>query len=137
MSDNYYDFNTAADLPENEDLGSLYPAKGAKVTYYDNSSIDPRWGGTMKNGVKFDENVDSVAVPPEVWNMFKGRNLIITNNDNGKSVIVPVTDTGNMWNRNDALADLSKSAFSKIADKGKLSLDNVTIDFADTQSDNA
>ena len=37
-----------------------------------------------------------------------------------------------MWNENEALLDLSKSAFQKIADNPKLmSLDNIDIDFAD------
>jgi len=42
--------------------------------------------------------------------------LKVTNIDNGKSVIVRVNDTGNFKKKYNRMIDLSKGAFSKIAD---------------------
>jgi rare lipoprotein A len=76
-------------------------------------------GNYTKSGEIFDKNKLTCAS-----NHFKlGTKLKVTNIENGKSVIVKVTDTGSFRK---VTLDLSKKAFSKIAelDKGVI---NITI----------
>jgi len=89
-----------------------------EASYYDNSSIDPRWGGVTKGGEKFDENLLTAAVSPKRWKELKNKTLRVTNPLNGKSVDVKVNDTGG-FDKYGRLIDLSKGAFSKIADTKK------------------
>ncbi len=86
-----------------------------KATYYS----DTFQGKVMRSGQVYDANKLTCAS-----NTHKlGTKLKVTNLDNGKSVIVKVTDTGSFRK---VTLDLSKKAFSKIAelDKGVI---NITI----------
>jgi len=86
-----------------------------KATYYN----DTFHGKVMRSGAIYDMNKLTCAS-----NTHKlGTKLKVTNVDNGKSVIVKVTDTGSFRK---VTLDLSKKAFSKIAelDKGVI---NITI----------
>jgi len=86
-----------------------------KATYYS----DAFHGKVMRSGQVYDANKLTCAS-----NTHKlGTKLKVTNLDNGKSVIVKVTDTGSFRK---VTLDLSKKAFSKIAelDKGVI---NITI----------
>jgi rare lipoprotein A len=75
-----------------------------KATYY----ADAFHGRVMRSGVIYDMNKLTCAS-----NTHKiGTKLKITNVDNGKSVIVKVTDTGSF---SKVTLDLSKRAFSNIA----------------------
>lgn len=87
-----------------------------KASYYNNASVDPRWGGITKSGEKFDETKPTVAVRPTEWKRLKGKTLRVYHN--GKSVDVKVTDTGGFTKYGRHL-DLSKSAFGAIADPKK------------------
>ena len=84
------------------------------ASYYTNESVDPRWGGVMKGGEKFDEEKMTVAVLPSRWKELKGKMLRVTNLKTGKSVIVKVSDTGGFEKYGRSL-DLSRAAFEKIA----------------------
>lgn len=88
---------------------------GQKASYYDNSSIDPRWGGATKSGEKFDENLLTAAVPPSQWKSMKGQEVRVTNPATGKSVVVKINDTGGFEKYGRSI-DLSKAAFSAIGD---------------------
>ncbi len=88
------------------------------ASFYDNSSIDPRWGGITKGGDKFDENLLTAAVSPARWKELKNKTLRITNPTTNKFVDVKVNDTGG-FDKYGRLIDLSKGAFSKIADTKK------------------
>jgi len=89
-----------------------------EASYYDNKSIDPRWGGVTKGGDKFDENLLTAAVSPKRWKELKNKTLRVTNPANGKFVDVKVNDTGG-FDKYGRLIDLSKGAFSKIEDTKK------------------
>ena len=84
------------------------------ASYYTNESVDPRWGGVMKGGEKFDETKMTVAGLPERWKELKGKSLRVTNKKTGKSVVVKVSDTGGFGKYGRSL-DLSKAAFEAIA----------------------
>lgn len=73
-----------------------------------------KWGGKTANGEQFDENALTCAT----WGYLFGARLKVTNLENGKSVICRVTDRGpNMkLYRAGRIVDLSKGAFSRIAD---------------------
>lgn len=88
------------------------------ASYYDNSSVDPRWGGATKSGEQFNENLPTVAVAPNRWKELKGKKVRVTNTKNGKSVVVKVNDTGG-FEKYGRVADLSKSAFASIEDTKK------------------
>lgn len=76
-----------------------------KATYYS----DTFHGKVMRSGAVYDMNKLTAAS-----NTHKlGTRLKVTNVDNGKSVIVKVTDTGSFRK---VTLDLSKKAFSKIAE---------------------
>jgi rare lipoprotein A len=76
-----------------------------KATYYS----DAFHGKVMRSGQVYDANKLTCAS-----NTHKlGTKLKVTNLDNGKSVIVKVTDTGSFRK---VTLDLSKKAFSKIAE---------------------
>ena len=96
------------------------------ASYYDDSSVDPRWGGKTKSGALFSEVNYTVAVPPHRWKELKHKVLRITNRKTGRMVKVRVTDTGNMelYGRT---VDLSKGAFQQIASP-KEGLANVIIE---------
>jgi rare lipoprotein A len=84
-----------------------------KATYYS----DTFNGKVMRSGAIYDMNKLTCAS-----NTHKlGTKLKVTNVDNGKSVIVKVTDTGSFRK---VTLDLSKKAFSKIAelDKGVINI---------------
>ena len=84
-----------------------------KATYYS----DTFQGKVMRSGQVYDANKLTCAS-----NTHKlGTKLKVTNVDNGKSVIVRVTDTGSFKK---ITLDLSKKAFSKIAelDKGVINI---------------
>ncbi len=84
-----------------------------KATYYS----DTFHGKVMRSGQVYDANKLTCAS-----NIHKlGTKLKVTNLDNGKSVIVEVTDTGSFRK---VTLDLSKKAFSKIAelDKGVINI---------------
>ena len=79
-----------------------------KATYYS----DTFQGKVMRSGAIYDMNKLTCAS-----NTHKlGTRLKVTNLDNGKSVIVKVTDTGSFRK---VTLDLSKKAFSKIAELEK------------------
>lgn len=79
-----------------------------KATYYS----DVFNGKVMRSGAIYDMNKLTCAS-----NIHKlGTRLKVTNVDNGKSVIVKVTDTGSFKK---ITLDLSKKAFSKIAELDK------------------
>ena len=81
---------------------------GFKATYYS----DTFHGKVMRSGAIYDMNRLTCAS-----NTHKlGTKLKVTNVDNGKSVIVKVTDTGSFKK---ITLDLSKKAFSKIAELDK------------------
>jgi rare lipoprotein A len=101
-----------------------------KASYYDNSSIDPRWGGITKGGDKFDENEMTAAVHPERWKEMKGKTVRVRNNANGKSVDVKINDTGG-FKKYGREIDLSKGAFKQIADP-KSGVIDVTIEPIDS-----
>lgn len=107
------------------------------ASFYDNSSVDPRWGGATKSGEKFDENLLTAAVSPKRWKELKNKTLRITNPVNNKFVDVKVNDTGG-FDKYDRLIDLSKGAFSKIADtkKGvtKIRMEILADDFLDKEN---
>jgi len=84
------------------------------ASFYDNSSIDPRWGGTTKSGDKFDENLPTAAVPPHRWKELKGKKVRVTALNTGRSVVVKVNDTGGFAKYGRSM-DLSKAAFRQIA----------------------
>lgn len=84
------------------------------ASFYTNKSVDPRWGGTMKGGVKFDEKKMTVAVLPERWKELKGKTLKVTNTKTGRTVEVEVADTGGFGKYGKSL-DLSMAAFERIA----------------------
>ena len=88
---------------------------GQKASYYDNSSIDPRWGGATKSGEQFDETKLTAAVLPSQWKAMKGKSVKVTNTANSKSVIVKINDTGGFEKYGRSI-DLSKKAFSMIGD---------------------
>ena len=106
-------------------------------SFYDNNSIDPRWGGVTKSGEKFDENLLTAAVSPARWKELKNKTLRITNPANNKFVDVKVNDTGG-FDKYGRLIDLSKGAFSKIADpkKGvtKIRMEILGEDFLDKEN---
>ncbi len=84
-----------------------------KASYYS----DTFQGKVMRSGAIYDMNKLTCAS-----NTHKlGSKLKVTNLDNGKSVIVKVTDTGSFKK---ITIDLSKKAFSKIAelDKGVINI---------------
>lgn len=84
-----------------------------KATYYS----DKFQGKVMRSGAIYDMNKLTCAS-----NTHKlGTKLKVTNLENGKSVIVKVTDTGSF---SKVTLDLSKKAFSKIAelDKGVINI---------------
>jgi len=84
-----------------------------KASYYS----DFFHGKVMRSGAIYDMNKLTCAS-----NTHKlGTKLKVTNLDNGKSVIVKVTDTGSFRK---VTLDLSKKAFSKIAelDKGVINI---------------
>ena len=83
------------------------------ASYYENKSVDPRWGGVTKSGEKFDENKLTAAVPPKYWKKYKGRNLIVSSGN--KSVTVKVNDTGGFEKYGRGI-DLSKAAFKQLGD---------------------
>jgi rare lipoprotein A len=79
-----------------------------KATYYS----DTFQGKVMRSGAIYDMNKLTCAS-----NTHKlGTKLKVTNLENGKSVIVKVTDTGSF---SKVTLDLSKKAFSKIAELDK------------------
>lgn len=87
------------------------PLGDISVSYYDNESVDPRWGGITKGGEKFDENKLTAAVLPEDWNSLKGKTLELTRGN--KTVKVRVNDTGDFKKYGRSL-DISKSAFERL-----------------------
>ena len=91
---------------------------GHKASFYDDSSIDPRWGGATKSGEQFDENKLTAAVPPSQWKEMKGKQVKVTNTETGKSVVVKINDTGGFEKYGRSI-DLSKAAFSTIGDTKK------------------
>ena len=94
-----------------------YTRRG-QASYYDNASVDPRWGGVTKSGEKFDETQMTAAVRPEDWKQFKGKTVRVRNTANNKTIDVKINDTGGFGKYNRAV-DLSKGAFEKIADPKK------------------
>lgn len=84
-----------------------------KATYYS----DTFQGKVMRSGQVYDANKLTCASNTHEL----GTKLKVTNLDNGKSVIVKVTDTGSFRK---VTLDLSKRAFSKIAelDKGVINI---------------
>ena len=70
-----------------------------EVSYYNNASVDPRWGGYTKSGVKFDENKLTAAVPPILWGKLKNKIISVYNPVTNKSVDVKVIDTGGFANK--------------------------------------
>lgn len=84
-----------------------------KATYYS----DTFQGKVMRSGQVYDANKLTCASNTHKM----GTKLKVTNVDNGKSVIVKVTDTGSFRK---VSIDLSKKAFSKIAelDKGVINI---------------
>ena len=99
------------------------------ASYYDDSSVDPRWGGVTKSGEKFDENKLTVAVPPSRWKELKGKRLKMTNRKNGRSVVARVNDTGG-FEKYGRSVDLSKAAFTAIANprRGTVEVDIEVLD---------
>ena len=93
-------------------------AEAGVASYYDNSSVDPRWGGKTKSGEKFDETLLTAAVPPSRWKELKGKKLKVTDTKTGKSVVVTVNDTGGFEKYGRSL-DLSKAAFESINNPSK------------------
>jgi len=86
----------------------LYCLTSFKASYYHSSFH----GKVTKSGEIYNENRLTCAS-----NTHKlGTKLKVTNLDNGKSVIVKVTDTGSFRK---VTLDLSKKAFSKIAELDK------------------
>lgn len=99
------------------------------ASYYDDESVDPRWGGITKSGDKFDETLLTAAVPPSRWKELKGKKLRFTNLENGRSVEALVNDTGG-FEKYGRSVDLSKAAFTAIANPHK-GLVNVEIEVLD------
>ena len=85
------------------------------ASYYNNASVDNRWGGITKSGEKFDENLRTVAVHPSRWKELKGKYLKVTHRKTGKSTIAKVNDTGG-FKKYGRLVDLSQRAFLDISD---------------------
>jgi hypothetical protein len=95
------------------------PKFSGKVSYYTNKSVDPRWGGITKGGEKFDEDKMTAAVLPQNWLDYKGKELlVVSREDPSKRVRVKINDTGGFEKYNRVM-DLSKRAFSSIADPKK------------------
>jgi rare lipoprotein A len=94
-------------------VGDLSMPSEGVASYYDNSSVDPRWGGATKSGEKFDENKLTAAVPPKYWKKYKGKTLEVSNGD--KTVSVTVNDTGGFEKYGRAI-DLSKAAFKALGE---------------------
>jgi len=101
-----------------DDAGILSLPASGEVSYYDNSSIDPRWGGITKSGEKFDEKLPTAAVLPQYWKQLRGKTIRVTNPENNKSIDVKVNDTGG-FGKYGRILDLSKSAFESISDRKK------------------
>lgn len=97
-----------------------------KASYYTNASSDPRWGGIMKNGEKFDENKMTMAVRPEDYKALKNKEVIVHSNDSDRDVVVRVTDTGGFKKYN-RTGDLSLGAFKKLGLDPKRGVSNVEI----------
>jgi rare lipoprotein A len=95
-----------------------------EASYYDNSSIDPRWGGITKGGQKFDENKMTAAVSPSMWKKLKGKKARVV--ANGREVIVDINDTGG-FDKYNRVMDLSKGAFKKLFGSTKQGTGNVTV----------
>jgi len=89
-----------------------YPQEG-EVSYYQNNSVDPRWGGITKSGEKFDENAMTMAILPEHWKKYKGKQFKVSDPITGAFTIVKANDTGG-FKKYGRIGDLSKSAFSKL-----------------------
>ena len=97
-------------------LCGVASAETLKASWYSENSLkkEGTWAfshGVMANGQPFNENALTVAC-----RLFKlGSRLKVTNLNNGKSVIVKVTDKiGKKFAK--TRIDLSKGAFQKIAD---------------------
>jgi len=103
------------------------------VSYYDNGSVDPRWGGKTKSGEQFDENALTAAVPPSRWKELKGKKLRVTNPKTGQTVVVKVNDTGGFGKYGRSL-DLSRAAFQAIANPAR-GLANVEIEVVEDGDD--
>ena len=97
-------------------MGQLNNFTTGKISYYTNKSVDPRWGGVTKSGEKFNENLPTAAVPPQLWKMLGGQIVRVHNPSTGKFVDVKVNDTGGFGKKYGRIMDLSLSAFKQIAD---------------------
>ena len=69
-------------------------------------------GLVTANGERYNEDAFTCASMSHKFNTL----LKVTNIENGKSVVVRVNDTGNFKKKYNRIIDLSKGAFSKIAD---------------------
>ncbi len=105
--------------------------KEGEVSYYDDKSVDPRYGGITKSGEKFDETKMTMAVLPEDYKELKGKTVKVTNIQTNKSVDVKVNDTGG-FKKYGRQGDLSKGAFSQIEDTKKGTL-KARIELLDTE----
>jgi len=90
-----------------------------KASWYSSASLKKEgswkiWKGVMANGKVFDDKKYTCAM----WGVPFGDRVRVTNVANGKSVIVTVTDRGPAKRlvKKGRIIDLSKGAFSKIAD---------------------
>lgn len=61
---------------------------------------------TMANGERLDDSKLTMALVPDMYRKYKNMNLKVTNNSNGKSAIIKVTDSGGFAKYN-RVADLS------------------------------
>ena len=99
-------------------LGSAHAAVVGEASWYSVESCKregtwQKWGGRMANGEIFDDTRLICAA----WDFAFKTRLRITNLENGKTVIVEVSDRGpsKRLYRQGRILDLSKGAFAQIA----------------------